>query len=143
MKVLIINGPNLDLLGTREPSIYGNYSLKDLEKFIKDRAAEIGLDTDFFQSNSEGDIVSRIGKNDFDYLIINPAAYTHTSVAIRDAISAVKARAIEVHISNIHARESFRNKSFLSSVCIGEISGLGIFGYICALEFIGQNEKIT
>lgn len=141
MKILVINGPNLNLLGKREPDVYGTTTLEDIQAQMEDVAKQYGLELGFFQSNSEGEIVTRIGKDDYDYLIINPAAYTHTSVAIRDAIASVSAKAIEVHISNIHAREEFRQKSLIAPVCIGQISGFGPLSYILALLFIVKNEK--
>ena len=139
-KILIINGPNLNLLGTREPEIYGKTTLKDIETEIKNKAEQLKVEIECFQSNCEGEIVDKIGlaKNKFDAIIINPAAYTHTSVAIRDAISAVDIATIEVHISNIYSREEFRHKSFISPVCIGQISGLGIDGYLLALEYFSK-----
>ena len=134
-KILIINGPNLHLLGKREPGIYGKMSLKELEKIIKKEAAKYKLEVDFFQSNSEGDIVNKITTDKKrDILIINPAAYTHTSVAIRDAILGVKIPAIEVHLSNIYSRESFRKKSLISDIAIGVIAGFGPRSYLLALE---------
>jgi 3-dehydroquinate dehydratase-2 len=136
MRILVLNGPNLNLLGTRQKSIYGN---KDLD-WIKDRlektAAELGLQIDFRQSNDEGKLVDWIGAaaGQFDGMVINPAAYTHTSVAIPDAIAAVQLPSIEVHISNVHAREEFRKHSFLAPVCVGQICGLGPDGYEWALR---------
>lgn len=139
-KILVINGPNLNLLGTREPEIYGRLTLNDIETQLKNKAEQLKVEIECFQSNCEGEIVDKIGlaKNKFDAIIINPAAYTHTSVAIRDAISAVDIATIEVHISNIYSREEFRHKSFISPVCIGQISGLGIDGYLLALEYFSK-----
>lgn len=134
MRVLVIHGPNLNLLGTRETDIYGKTSLTDIDAKIKSLAIELGLDAECFQSNSEGDMVTRIQKTDYDFLIINPAAYTHTSVALRDAISAVKKPAIEVHLSNIHGREEFRKTSFTAGVSVGQISGFGPNSYFLALR---------
>ena len=135
-KILIINGPNLNLLGTREPEIYGKLTLTDIENVIKKAATELKVEVSFFQSNHEGEIVDKIGKakEGFSGIIINPAAYTHTSVAIRDAIAAVGIPAIEVHISNIYSREQFRHNSFIAPVCMGQISGLGLDGYLFALK---------
>ena len=135
-KILIINGPNLNLLGTRQPDVYGKTTLTDIENALKKLAAELKVEVSFFQSNHEGEIVDEIGKakDKFDAIIINPAAYTHTSVAIRDAIAAVDLPAIEVHISNIYSREDFRHNSFMSPVCIGQIAGMGIDGYLFALR---------
>ncbi len=139
-KILIINGPNLNLLGTREPEIYGKLTLNDIETQLKNKAEQLRVEIECFQSNSEGEIVDKISsaRNKFDAIIINPAAYTHTSVAIRDAISAVAIASIEVHISNVYSREEFRHKSFIAPVCIGQISGLGVNGYLLALEYFSN-----
>ncbi len=139
-KVLVINGANLNLLGVREPDIYGLETLADLEAFMKKRATELSLSIDFFQSNSEGDIVDAIhaSMGCTDLLIINAGAYSHYSIAIRDAIACAACPAIEVHISNIYAREEFRRFSCLSGVCCGTISGFGFYGYIMALEAGGD-----
>ena len=139
-KILIINGPNLNLLGTREPEIYGKLTLNDIETQLKNKAEQLRVEIECFQSNSEGEIVDKINsaRNKFDAIIINPAAYTHTSVAIRDAISAVAIASIEVHISNVYSREEFRHKSFIAPVCIGQISGLGVNGYLLALEYFSN-----
>jgi 3-dehydroquinate dehydratase II len=134
MKILVIHGPNLNLLGSREAGIYGHNTLEDLNRQIIELSRELGLDTGFFQSNSEGAIVDAIQANDYDLLIINPAAYTHTSIAIRDAIAAVGKPAIEVHISNIYRREEFRHNSFISGIAVGQISGLGTEGYLLAVR---------
>ena len=145
--VLIINGPNLNLLGTREPEKYGNITLADIENMLKSRAAEYKFDIKTFQSNSEGDIIDFIQQNrDWaEYLIINAGAYTHTSVAIRDAILAVKYLTIEVHLTSIYSREEFRKKSYLSDISIGVISGFGVYSYLLALDYIkyreNENEK--
>lgn len=139
-KILIINGPNLNLLGTREPEIYGKTTLKDIEVQLKNQAEKLNIEIECFQSNHEGDIVDKIcsAKNKFDAIIINPAAYTHTSVAIRDAFSAVDIPTIEVHISNVYSRESFRQNSLIAPVVVGQISGLGIQGYLLALEYFSR-----
>ncbi|WP_372518929.1 type II 3-dehydroquinate dehydratase [Candidatus Ruminimicrobiellum ovillum] len=139
-KILIINGPNLNLLGTREPEIYGKTTLKDIENEIKNRAEQLKVEVEFFQSNHEGEIVDKIcgAKGNFDAVIINPAAYTHTSVAIRDAFAAVDIPAIEVHISNVYSREEFRHNSLIAPVVIGQIAGLGIQGYLLALEYFSK-----
>ena len=139
-KILIINGPNLNLLGTREPEIYGKLTISDIEKQLKNKAEQLKVEIECFQSNCEGEIVDKIGlaKNKFDEIIINPAAYTHTSVAIRDALTSVSIATIEVHISNIYSREEFRHKSFIAPVCVGQISGLGIDGYLLALEYFSK-----
>lgn len=133
-KVLVIHGPNLNLLGKREKNIYGAKSLKDINKDISALASELGIDVKVIQLNSEGEILDIIQKADYDVLIINPAAYTHTSVAIRDAIAGVERPAIEVHLSNIHKREEFRQKSFIAGVAVGQISGFGSDSYLLALR---------
>jgi len=133
-KVLVIHGPNLNLLGKREKNIYGAKSLKDINKDISVLASELGIDVKVIQLNSEGEILDIIQKADYDVLIINPAAYTHTSVAIRDAIAGVERPAIEVHLSNIHKREEFRQKSFIAGVAVGQISGFGPDSYLLALR---------
>jgi 3-dehydroquinate dehydratase-2 len=132
MKILIINGPNLQLLGKRKPEVYGSATLKDMETLINKTASELGFDCEFFQSCVEGEIVKKIGTASLtgvNAIVINPAAYTHTSVAIRDALEAVGLPAIEVHISNIHKREDFRKISLSAPVCAGQICGFGIRGY--------------
>lgn len=140
MKVLVIQGPNLNMLGIRDPRIYGNYKLENIHQNIKAHAEQLALEVDFYQSNYEGEIVDKIQEclGQYDGIIINPAAYSHTSIAIRDAISAVGLPTIEVHISNIHAREEFRQKSLTASVCSGSIVGFGPFGYHLALQGISQ-----
>jgi len=134
MKVLVIHGPNLNLLGKREPDIYGTKSLKDINRDIISLASELGIDVKTVQLNNEGEIIDSIQKSDYDALIINPAAYTHTSIAIRDAIAAVNKPAIEAHLSNIHKREEFRRKSFIAEVAVGQISGFGPDSYLLALR---------
>ncbi len=134
MKILVIHGPNLNLLGNREPGIYGAMSLADVNKQIHELCETLQMNVEIFQSNSEGAIVDAIQAMEYAVLIINPAAYTHTSIAIRDAISAVGRPAIEVHLSNIYKREEFRKKSFISGVATGQISGLGIEGYLLAVR---------
>jgi 3-dehydroquinate dehydratase-2 len=134
MKVLVIHGPNLNLLGTRETGIYGSKTLDDINHDITDLASELGINVRAIQLNSEGDILDVIQKSDYDALIINPAAYTHTSVAIRDAIAAVNKPAIEVHLSNIYKREEFRRKSYIAEVAAGQISGFGPESYLLALR---------
>jgi 3-dehydroquinate dehydratase-2 len=138
-KVLVIHGPNLGLLGERETDVYGKTTLEEINQMIKVRAGQLGLNVDIFQSDHEGEIVAKIGKlakEGFHFLIINPAAYTHTSVAIRDAVSAVKIPAIEVHLSNIHAREEFRQRSYVAPVAVGQISGFGPNSYVLAIEAV-------
>jgi len=133
-KILVIHGPNLHLLGKRQPEVYGNFSLKELNQGLAEKARKKGVDLKVFQSNSEGEIVEKITKFKYDFLIINPAAYTHTSVAIRDALLGVNKPTIEVHISNIYRREEFRKKSLVSDVVLGLISGLGKESYLLALD---------
>lgn len=136
MKVLIIHGPNLNLLGKREPGIYGVFTLQQINNNLKELAEEMGVEIKVYQSNSEGDIVSFIGENaDWaDGIIINPAAYTHTSVAIRDALAAVSLPVVEVHLSNVFRREKFRHFSYVSPIAIGVISGFGPESYYLALR---------
>ncbi len=131
MKLLFLNGPNLNLLGTREPDKYGTKTLKDIENFIKSEAEKYNIEVTFFQSNIEGELVNKIqeAKGNFDGIVINPAAYTHTSIAIRDAILAVSVPTVEIHISNIHTREDFRKNSLTAPVCIGQITGFGANSY--------------
>jgi len=136
--VLVINGPNLNLLGIREKDIYGVERLEDIEKKIAGEAELYNIKVDFFQSNHEGGIIDRIheAKGRYDAIIINPGAFTHYSIAIRDAIKAVEIPAIEVHISNVYNREEFRSKSVIAPVCLGQISGFGSIGYLLALKAI-------
>lgn len=136
MRVLFLNGPNLNLLGTREPGIYGTASLTDIESLVRKEAADLGVTVMFQQSNSEGDLVSWIqeAQGRFDRIVINAGAYTHTSIAIRDAIAAIRIPTIEVHLSNVFAREPFRSHSTIAPVCIGQISGFGSNSYVLALR---------
>ena len=131
MKIIVINGPNINLLGTRGPEIYGSLTLDDITKNLNAEAAKLNIELEFFQSNVEGEIVNAIqnAKNDCSGIVINPAAYTHTSVAIRDAIAAVGLPCVEIHISNIHNREEFRKNSLTAPVCIGQITGFGADSY--------------
>lgn len=135
-KILIINGPNLDMLGKREPQIYGTRTLDDINTDIEKRAEQLGAQCGFFQSNSEGELIDAIHSvaQEYDGCVINAGAYTHYSVAIRDAISAVDKPFVEVHLSNVHAREEFRHKSMISAVCKGVICGFGEQSYMLALE---------
>ncbi len=136
MRILFINGPNLNLLGRRETGIYGRTTLADIRRLVAKRARELGVEAQFVQSNHEGDLVDEIGKAAKRYaaIVINPAAYTHTSVAIRDAIAAVALPAVEIHLSNIHAREDFRHRSLSAPVCAGQICGFGPLSYVLGLE---------
>ncbi|KAF3764211.1 hypothetical protein M406DRAFT_20077, partial [Cryphonectria parasitica EP155] len=154
--ILLINGPNLNLLGKREPHIYGHTSLADVESQAQAQAASLGATLEAFQSNHEGAIVDRIQQAaawwtppeghrqtpPVSAIIINPGAYTHTSVAIRDALSGVDIPFVEVHISNVHAREEFRRHSYLSDKAVAVIAGLGVFGYQAALEFVAKHLKL-
>lgn len=137
-RVLVLHGPNLNMLGTREPEIYGYTTLDDINEMIAERAAEAGIETAFFQSNHEGELVDAIqqANHKFDFIIFNAAAFTHYSIAIRDAIAAIDVPVIEVHLSNIHKREEFRHTSVLAPVALGQISGLGVESYLAALEAI-------
>jgi 3-dehydroquinate dehydratase-2 len=136
MRVLFLNGPNLNLLGHREPSVYGKMTLADIEARVRGRANSLGASIDFRQSNSEGELVNWVqeAKGQFDVIVINAAGYTHTSVALRDAISAVGVPTIEIHLSNVHAREEFRHRSLIAPVCRGQIAGFGAFSYVLGLE---------
>ena len=138
MKFLVINGPNLNLLGLREPAIYGSQNFAALEKFIKETCAAEGIEAELFQSNHEGAIVDKIQQayGVFDGIVINPAAYTHTSVAILDALKAVSIPTVEVHLSDINKREEFRKHSFVSMVAVKTICGMGFEGYREAVKFL-------
>jgi 3-dehydroquinate dehydratase II len=142
-RVLVLNGPNLNLLGTREPETYGSETLKDIENLCKTAAESLGLSLDFRQSNHEGELVTWIqdARKTADAILINPAAYSHTSVAIHDALRAADLPVAEVHLSNIHQREAFRHHSFVSSVAFGVICGFGSLGYKLALEALAQKLK--
>ena len=136
MNILLIHGPNLQLLGRRQPEIYGSQTLQDINSYLREIASEQNVNLKVFQDNSEGAIVSFIGDNiDWaDGVLINPAAYTHTSVAIRDALSAVNLPVIEIHLSNVHTRESFRQHSYISPIAVGVICGFGAYSYNLALD---------
>ncbi len=139
MRIMILNGPNLNLLGTRETDIYGERSLSDIEEELRTRFPEVDLD--FRQSNHEGGLVDALHHADADALdgvVLNAAAYTHTSVALRDAIAAIRVPVIELHISNVYGREDFRSRSFISGVCTGLISGLGVDGYRLAVSHFAE-----
>ena len=129
-KVLVINGPNLDLLGQREPDVYGSVTLDEINSMIQEEASAKECEVTFFQSNHEGEIVDFIGKSsEYDGILINPSAYTHTSIAIRDALQAVQQKVVEVHLSNIYKREKFREHSLTAPACIGQITGFGKDSY--------------
>jgi len=136
MKIILLNGPNLNLLGQRETEIYGRTTLADIDLKVKQRAAKLGVEVDFRQTNSEGELVSWVqqAKDQFDVIVLNAAAYTHTSIALRDAIAAVGIPTIEIHLSNTAAREEFRHRSLIGPVCRGQISGFGAESYLLALE---------
>ena len=137
-KILVMNGPNLNLLGTREPEIYGSLTLADIHERLRQRANEADLDIEFMQSNHEGVLVDAIqrARRTVDYIILNAGAFTHYSIALRDAIAAVNVPVIEVHLSNIHQREEFRHKSVIAPVVLGQIVGFGAESYMAALEII-------
>ena len=139
-KILVIHGPNLNMLGKREPEIYGTTTLEDIDNDLAEKAIKLDCLVDTFQSNHEGDIVEKIqgAKGKYDSIIINPAAYTHTSIAIRDALLLLDIPVIEIHLSNIYKREPFRHKSMLADVVSGQISGFGVNSYFLALEAILQ-----
>ena len=141
MKIMVINGPNINMLGVREPEVYGGQSYSDLEEYVERYAETIGVETVVMQSNSEGDIIDYIhyalGK--YDGIVINPGAYTHYSYAIFDALKSVNLPAVEVHISNVHKREEFRCKSVTAPACIGQICGLGFMGYTLAMDYLVKN----
>jgi 3-dehydroquinate dehydratase-2 len=142
LKILIINGPNIDMLGVREPEIYGKKTYRDLMKFIKEEAAKRNVDVEFYQSNHEGDLVDKIHYAYFhhcDGIVINPAAYTHTSVALLDAVKAVQIPTVEVHISDVPSREDFRQISYIREACIATITGRGFQGYIDAIDLITEH----
>ena len=136
MKILFLNGPNLNMLGQRQPEVYGRTTLADIEALVRERAAKLEATIDFRQTYSEGELVAWIqeAKSKSDVIVLNAAAYTHTSVALRDAISAVGVPTIEIHLSNIHAREEFRHKSLIAPVCCGQICGFGANSYVLAVE---------
>jgi 3-dehydroquinate dehydratase-2 len=141
MKIQVINGPNLNLLGKREPSVYGSASFEDFFLTLKQRYPDIELH--YYQSNVEGEIVNKLHETgfSFDGIIINAGAYTHTSVAIHDAIGAIQTPVVEVHISNVYAREEFRHKSLITSKCAGMLTGFGLEGYALAIEYFKQKQQ--
>lgn len=139
-RILIVNGPNLNLLGKREPEIYGAKTLDELNQELTKIAKELSLDVEFFQSNSEGELIDYIHNNGFDAqgLIINPGAFTHSSYALRDAIAGVGIETVEVHISNVYAREEFRHKSVIAPIVAGHLVGFGLYGYAMALSYFAD-----
>ena len=142
MKILVINGPNLNLLGTREKSIYGDLTFDKLCEDLVDFGKTLGVEISTFQSNIEGELINAIHKahfDNFDGIVINPGAYTHTSIAIMDALKGVSVKAVEVHISNIHQREEFRHISYPAKACIGQICGLGVDGYKLAIRYLKES----
>lgn len=143
MRILIINGPNLNMLGLREPEVYGAQTLTDIESEAQLLATELGLTVECLQSNFEGELVTSIqrARGQFDGIIINAGAYTHTSIAIRDALAAAEVPFVEVHLSNVHAREPFRHQSYLSDKAIGVLCGLGSFVYEAALRYFAQTKR--
>ena len=147
MKILILNGPNINMLGMREPDKYGTDTLESIELFLKEEAKKLGVEVEFYQNNIEGELVNKIqeAKNKYDGIVMNPAAYTHTSVAIRDAFLAVEIPAVEIHISNIHTREDFRKHSLIAPVCIGQITGFGAesykLGLIAIVDFLRKKSE--
>ena len=136
MKICVLQGPNLNLTGLREPGVYGSRTLEDIHRRIAQRAGELKVEVEFYQSNWEGALIDKLHacRSEVDGIIFNPGAYSHTSYALRDAISAIGLPVVEVHISNIHAREEFRHTSLITAVCLGQSCGLGESGYILALE---------
>ena len=138
MRILVLNGPNLNLLGVREPGLYGTVDYEGLVELIRAECERLGIEAEFYQSNHEGDLVDAIqnARGRCDGLVLNPGAYTHTSIALLDCIRSITTPVIEVHISNVHAREEFRHKSMISSACLGVIAGFGLNSYKLAIEAV-------
>ncbi|MDI9401924.1 MAG: type II 3-dehydroquinate dehydratase [Limisphaerales bacterium] len=143
MRVLYLNGPNLNMLGVREPAVYGKTTLEDIELQIKERASQSGIEVEFRQSNHEGELVDWVhqARGTSDAIVLNAGAYTHTSIALRDAISSAGVPTVEVHLSNVYSREEFRHKSHIAPVCVGVICGFGMGSYLLALEAVAQYTK--
>lgn len=142
MKILVINGPNLNMLGVREPDIYGSRTYDELVGMIRESAAGLGVDVEFYQSNHEGDLVDKIQEayfRHFDGIVINPGAYTHTSIALLDAVKAVMIPAVEVHISDVDSRDEFRKVSYIRQACVATVSGRGFDGYIDAIKILMEH----
>ena len=139
--ILVLNGPNLNLLGSREPAIYGTTTLAEIEQSLDRLARELGVDVDFFQSNHEGALIDAIQQStgEIDAIIVNPGGLTHSSVALRDALVAADRPVIEVHMSNIHAREEFRHYSYIAPIAVGQVAGFGAAGYTLALRYVIEN----
>ena len=139
MKILILNGPSLNLLGKRNPEVYGNHTLEDIQAALDKKAQQINIDLIFAQSNHEGELIDTLQKNSScDGVIFNPGAFTHTSIAIADALESIDIPTVEVHLSNIYAREEFRSHSYIAPIAIGQISGFGLSGYLAALDLINE-----
>ena len=138
MHILVLNGPNLNMLGVRNPEIYGKQTLGDIEAMLRKRLAGTDIKMDFAQSNLEGHLVELIQKarGKYDYILLNAAAYTHTSIAIRDAIEAAEVPTVEIHLSNVAQREEFRHFSYIAPVCVGTVTGFGVYSYLMALEYV-------
>ncbi|TDT29046.1 type II 3-dehydroquinate dehydratase [Naumannella halotolerans] len=139
-RILVLNGPNLNLLGTRQPEVYGAAGLAEVEQLVRTRAAELGVEVDFHQSNHEGELVDRVQaeRGRAAGVVVNAGAYTHTSIALRDAFLAAELPLVEVHISNVHAREEFRQRSYLADIAVAVITGAGILGYRFGLEVLAE-----
>lgn len=144
--ILLLHGPNLNLLGKREPEIYGEHSLEDINQMLQDQAKNQGHKLDYFQSNAEHKLIDKIHQctnQKVDYILFNPAAFTHTSIALRDALLAVDLPFIEIHMSNVHQREEFRQTSFFSDIAVGTISGFGFYSYVMALDAAHKDLQLT